>query len=140
MAAKDPATVAQKWANNLSAAANSGAVTAGINAVTTSPGQAAARQKGVWLQNVTASADTWASNVAAVTLPSWQSDTINKGVPRIATGATAAEPKFQTFMGKLLTNINSAKSQLPPRGTFTQNLQRANQMATALHNTKGQYK
>lgn len=140
MAQKDPNSVANKWATNLAAAANSGAVTAGINAVQVAPGQAAARQKGVWLQNVTAAADTWASNVAAVPLQSWQQDAINKGVPRIATGATAAEPKFVNFMTKLLSTVNTAKAQLPPRGTFQQNLQRANQMATALHNAKGTFK
>jgi hypothetical protein len=139
MATRDPATIASKWSNNLAAAANSGAITNGINSVTVAPGQAAARQKGVWLQNTTAAADTWAANVAAVPLASWQQDAINKGVARIPTGAAAAEPKFQTFMGKLLTTINSAKSQLPPRGTFQQNLQRANQMATALHNAKGTF-
>lgn len=138
--AKDPTTSASKWATNLAGAANSGVVTAGINSVTVAPGQAAARQKAVWAANVAAAQDTWAANVAAVPLQSWQQDAINKGVPRIATGATAAEAKMTTFFTKLLPVINNAKNNLPPRGTFQQNLQRATAMATALHQAKGTFK
>lgn len=137
--ASDPTTAAQKWANNLAAAANSGVVTAGINSVTVAPGQAAARQKAVWASNVAAAQDKWAANTAAVTLQAWQQDAINKGVPRIATGATAAEPKMQAFLTKLLPVINNAKNNLPPRGTFQQNLQRATAMATALHQAAGTF-
>jgi len=139
MAVKDPTSVAEKWANNLSGAANSGAVAAGIAAVTTAPGQAAARQKSVWLQNVTSAQDRWAANTAAVSLQSWQQDATTKGVPRIATGATAAQPKFQQFMSKLLPFLNTQVQNLPPRGNFQQNLSRATAMATALHNAKGQF-
>ena len=138
--AKDPTTAANKWAANLANAANNGTITAGINAVTAAPGQAAARQKAVWAQNVAAAQDRWAANVAAVSLPSWQNDAITKGVPRVATGAQAAEAKMATFMGKLLPVINNAKAQLPPRGNFQQNLARAQAMATALHAAKGQFK
>lgn len=138
--AKDPSTVAAKWAANLSQAATSGAITAGIQGVTVAPGQAAARQKDVWAQNVAQAKDRWAANTAAVSLQQWQADAVQKGVPRIATGATAAEPKMQAFMNKLLPFVNSTKGNLPPRGTFAQNLQRANAMATALHNAAGQFK
>lgn len=137
--AKDPATIAKKWADNLSAAANNGTVTAGIQAVTMAPGVAAARQKAVWAQNTAAAQDRWAANVQ-VPLPEWQQAAINKGVARIATGATAAEPKMVSFMNKLMPVINNAKANLPARGTFQQNLARATQMATALHQAKGQFK
>lgn len=137
--AKDPTTAATKWATNLASAANSGVVTSGINSVTVAPGQAAARQKSVWAANVAAAQDIWASRVAGVSLSSWQQDAINKGVPRIATGAQSAEPKMVSFFTKLLPVINSAKSNLPPRGTFQQNLQRATAMATALHQAKGTF-
>lgn len=140
MATRDPNTVANKWAANLSAAANSGAVTAGIQSVTVAPGQAAARQKQAWMTNTPAAADKWAANTAAVSNAAWQEAAINKGVPRIATGATAAEPKMASFMSKLLPVINTAKGNLPPRGNFQQNLARATAMATALHNAAGSFK
>lgn len=138
--AKDPNASATKWANRLSSAANDGTIEAGIRGVTQAPGQAAARQKAVWAQNVAAAQDRWAANTAAVSLPQWQDAAVSKGVPRVATGATAAEAKFATFMGKLMPVINNAKAQLPARGNFQANLARANAMATALHNAKGTFK
>ena len=122
--------IAQKWANNLGAATTS--IQAGVNAVTVAPGQAAARQKAVWVANVNAAQDKWAARVAAVPLPVWQQDMITKGIPRIATGATAAQPKFSMFMGKLLPYINSAKAQLPPRGNLQQNIARMTQFVNSM--------
>ena len=92
--------------------------------MTVAPGQAAAKQKGVWVNNVTAAADKWATRVAAVPLSDWQQAMINKGVPRIATGATAAQPKMATFMGKLLPYIGAGQASLPARGDLNANVQR----------------
>lgn len=120
--AKDPTAVAAKWAQNLSASTES--IKAGIMGVTRAPGAAAAAQKAVYLANVTASADKWAQRVAAVTLNQWQDAAITKGLPRIATGAQAAQPKFATFMGSLLPFIENGRAQLPARGSLEQNLAR----------------
>lgn len=138
--AKDPMTIAKKWSDNLSNAANNGTIAAGIDSVTVAPGQAAARQKDTWAANVAQAKDRWATNVAAVSLPAWQDAAKTKGVARVATGAAAAENKMASFMGKLMPAINNAKGQLPARGSFQQNLTRANQMATQLHALKGQFK
>ena len=130
----DPNAVAARWANNLAGATSK--IQAGIESVTTPPGQLAARQKAAYVQGVTANADKWGTNVAAVPLSDWQNAAVQKGLPRIATGASQAEPKFATFMTKLLPYINSGRGQLPPRGNLQQNIQRA----TAWINYMAQFK
>lgn len=130
--AQTPDQIAANWASRL--AGSTQKITDGINAVTVAPGVAAARQKDVWLQNIQASQAKWARNVAAVSLTDWQQMTIQKGVPRIASGATAAQPKFQTFMSKFLPHVMAGKASLPPRGTLDQNINRA--VAMMRHNAK----
>lgn len=121
--AKDAATVAAEWKNRLSASTQK--MTDGVNSVTVAPGQAAARQKDVYVQNVTASANKWATNVASVSLSEWQQAIISKGIPRVATGAAAAESKMQQFFTKLLPYIAAGKGSLPARGGLDQNIQRS---------------
>lgn len=125
-----PDQIATNWAQNL--AGSTSKITAGVNAVTVAPGQAAARQKDVWLQNTQAAQAKWASRVAAVPLSDWQNAMTNKGVPRIASGATAAQPKFASFMTKFLPHLAAGKAALPPRGTLDQNVNRA--VAMIRHN------
>lgn len=122
MATPTPDQVAAKWAQGLASAGTR--ITEGVNSVSTAPGQAAARQKAVWAQNVAASQDKWAARVASVSTADWQQAMISKGVPRIGTGATAAQPKFATFMGQLLPHIAQVRGSLPPRGTLDQNINR----------------
>lgn len=117
-----PEEIAAAWAQGLQRSGDK--ITAGIRSTTVAPGQAAARQKQVWLQNIQANADKWAKNTAAVTLAEWQESMITKGVPRIAAGAAAAQPKFATFMGALLPHIDRVKAGLPARGGLEQNIDR----------------
>lgn len=129
--ATDPSTAAQDWVNGLSA--KTAKMTQSVQSVTVAPGQAAARQKAVWQQNTTAAADRWAANVSRVTLQDWQSAMVNKGIPRVASGAQAAQQKMQAVFSQLLPYIESAKSSLPPRGTFEQNKARATAMMDKMH-------
>lgn len=114
---------AAQWAQRLSGATDR--ITQGVNSVTTAPGQAAARQKAAYLANVQAAGDKWASRVASVPLSDWQQAMTQKGAPRIAQGAQAAQPKFAQFMGQLLPYIDSGKSALPARGNLEQNIARS---------------
>lgn len=114
--------IATDWANGLSQ--STGKIQSGIEAVTVAPGQAAAANKNGYVQGVAQSADKWARNVAAVDLASWKSDAINKGIPRIASGAQAAQPKMQAAMSRLIPYINSGLGNLPKRGTLDQNIAR----------------
>src|SRR5579859_8156754 len=129
--AANASTAAARWAQNLGAAREK--ITEGVNAVSTPPGQLASRQKALYVANVNARADVWAKNVAAVPLQTWKDDMLGKGLDRIATGATAAVPRFEAFLAKLIPAINAAKASLPPRGNFEQNLARSAAMARALH-------
>lgn len=130
----DPSTAAKRWSSGLAGAGTK--ITEGIRAVTTAPGQAAARQKQAWVQNTTASVDKWAANTAAVSLGDWQDAAISKGVPRIASGATAAEGKMAAFLTQLFPHIDSVKASLPARGGFDQNVQRMVAFSQGMHQFK----
>lgn len=126
-----PDQIAQDWANRLAAARDK--AQRGIESVTVAPGQAAARQKNVYLANVQASADKWARNTASVSLSEWQQAMTGKGLDRMAAGAAAAQGKVAQFMSKLLPAIQTIKASLPPRGTYEQNKARAVAMMDGLH-------
>jgi hypothetical protein len=123
MTSQTPDQIATNWSQNL--ASSTSKITNGVNAVTVAPGQAAARQKDVWLQNTQAAQAKWAQRVAAVPLSDWQAAMNTKGVPRIASGATAAQPKFASFMTKFLPHLAAGKAALPARGTLDQNINRS---------------
>lgn len=123
MSSLTPDQIAAKWSQNLGAAGPQ--IAAGVQSVKVAPGAAAAAQKQVWVQNTTSAANKWAANTAKVTKEEWQAAMINKGVPRIASGAAAAQPNFTQFMAKLLPYIDQQVSVLPARGDLEQNIQRA---------------
>lgn len=125
MAQKDPTQIAQKWVNNLSASGDS--IRAGVNAVTTAPGAAAARQKELYVSRVRDSADKWAANVGRVSLGDWQTSMIEKGLARIAGGAQAAQPKMQQFLSEFLPHVERVAQQVRamPKGNLDASIARA---------------
>lgn len=125
------ADAAARWAQNFGAAGQRWQ--AGVQAVTVAPGQLAAKAKPLWVQNTTAAADKFAANSAAVTREQWIAVTVEKGAPRLASGAQAAQPKLQAVFDKLFPFINSAVSGLPPRGDINQNIERSRQFALKMH-------
>ncbi len=141
MAKKTPQEVASKWARNLSGATDS--IRAGIEAVTESPTAKAARAVDRQVAGVQAAAASGKTQRAlmAVTLDEWKNAALNKGLPRIASGATAAEPKMELFMSEFLPFVESQVQTLDskmPRGDFEQNINRMVAMARALKKFKRQ--
>ena len=124
-----PDEVAQAWVNAMSQAATK--ATAGANAVTVSPGQSAANALQKWVQALASPQvqQKWQTQVGAVTLASWQQAYINKGVPRMASGASNAQAKFTAAMTSLLRFIDAGVAQVKsmPSATYAD---RENRMLT----------
>lgn len=118
-----PAENANKWKTRLSAATPE--IQAGIQRVQVAPGQAAARQKGAYLANVTASVDKWERNVSRVSLQSWQADAL-AGVNRVASGAQAKVGKVEAFLTEFQPHLDRVQAKLAsmPRGSLEANLAR----------------
>ena len=122
----------QKWSNNLNGAGQY--ITNGVNAVTVAPGQAAAAQAGRWAANVAAAQQKWAANVSAVSLQSWQSSMIKKGIPRIQQGTAQAVATKGPQIDKLLANVQTAVNavQSLPKGGLAQGIARATAFMQAM--------
>lgn len=131
------ATAAANWKTGFSGAATK--YQAGIDSVTVAPGQLAAAQKNLYVQNVQAAASRWAAKVGAVPLGDWKNAAKNIGSMNLASGAEKGAPKMQSFMNNFLPQLSSIVDSLGPRGTFEQNLARFQNYATQLHAKKGQF-
>lgn len=138
MSVKANATdAAQSWVNGMSGA--TAKYTAGVQAVKIAPGQLASAAAARWAANVAQAQAKFSANVSKVTLASWQASAVNKGAPRLASGAAAAQPKFQTFMTAFIPQLTNIVQSLPAGGTFEQNMARSMAYAQALHQTAGSY-
>lgn len=125
MGTKDPTLAANKWRDNLSAAAPS--IKAGVQGVQVSPGSLAAAQVDVWVANTMAAKDKWKTRVQ-VPLADWQDKMINLGIPRIAQGAAENVGKMAAFLTSFIPHVERGVQQMRaqyPRGTIDQNIQRA---------------
>lgn len=122
-----------KWGSRLNAA--SAEIKTGVQAVTTAPGVSAAKAKDLWLANLQAAANKWATNVAAVSLSAWQSAMVNKGIGRIAAGVTTAQQDKQGVIGNLLNVVYAGQAMVnqTPRGSIETNIQRAVSMMQYMH-------
>lgn len=125
-----PEEIAKNWSQRL--AGSTAKIQSGVESVTVAPGQAAARQSDAYLAGVQSNVDKFKRNVSAVSLGDWQQLTVSKGIPRIATGATAAQPKFTSFMTQLLPAIQANVNSLPARGGLENNITRMTQFVRGM--------
>lgn len=134
--ARSPGSVAAKWANNLSNATQS--IREGVENVSESPMAKAAARSDAYLQGIQrAVADgKYQDGLRRVSLEDWRRSLLEKGLPRIATGARASEGKFADFMGEFLPHVEAGQRALEsmPRGDLSQNIQRA--VAMMQHNAR----
>lgn len=121
----DPSAATAKWVTNLSNSTQ--AITAGVNAVTQAPGQAAAKQVQTWIAKLQASQQKWATNVSKVTLQEWQQAMVNIGIPRIAQGAQAKQSKYMSFATSFFPYLaqGQAKVKAMPKITLQDGINRA---------------
>lgn len=73
----------------------------------------------------------YANRVQSVSLSDWKSAYINKGIPRVASGAQAAQPKMQAFLQDFLPVAAAVSAQVDamPKATIEDSVNRA---ATAI--------
>lgn len=134
-ARKTAQQVAQKWSQNLGNATAS--MTNGANAVQVAPTQLAAANPQGYLNGVqqAVASGKWQRRLGNVSLQDWKTAYIQKGIPRVGTGATAAIPKVQAAFGPLLDFVYNTRDQVNqsnPRGSLAQNMARMNAFVQAM--------
>lgn len=136
MAMPSPADAAARWAQNLGGASQR--YIAGVQAVTVAPGTLAARAGPLWAQNTAAALTRFQKNSLAVGLGDWQNASVNKGAPRLASGAQMAQPKMEAALTRVFSQIASVVGSLPPRGDIEANIARAGAFARGMNRLKMQ--
>lgn len=103
---------AQKWAQNLSRSTDS--IKAGVQAVQEAPTARAARSLDKARMNYNQAIDSgrMARSLQAVTLSDWQQAFINKGIPRIQSGAAAGQSKYQQFAAQFYPIMDQVSQQV----------------------------
>ena len=126
MAQKNPADVAAKWARNLGGSTDS--IRRGVQAVTQNPAERAIARSDAYLAGVqrAIAEGRYARGLRRTTLQSWQDSMINKGLPRVASGANAAMPKMEAFLNAFLPYMSGLQAKLAnmPRGDLQTNIAR----------------
>lgn len=121
-----PKESAALWAERLGGA--TARITLGVERVTEAPGAKAAAAQEKMLLKITEAINSgrWAAEVSRVTLPEWKKAMLEKGVPRIRSGATAAIPEMEAFCTALFSHIESEQAKLEalPSVTLANNVAR----------------
>ena len=142
MAKMTPQDIAAKWSNRLGGAASD--IQKGVNAVTVAPSQRAIAQKAKMRQNILAAIDngSWENGLKNVSLSDWQQAFIQKGIPRITQGATAAQSKVANFHSKLQPAQDAIVAQVAamPKMNLQDSIARMTKMVTGMAALKGKLK
>jgi cytosine/adenosine deaminase-related metal-dependent hydrolase len=125
-----PQEAAEKWARRLGNAVQD--IRAGVERVSESPGQAAARKAAKWQAGVTQAMQSgkWERRVGAVTLEQWKRKTLDVGAQRIAQGATANQDKMADFAQAFFPHLaaGQARVRAMPDTTLEDRMTRAVEM------------
>ena len=107
-----PAEGATKWRERL--ANNVQAVKDGIDRVTESPTEKAAKKEDKWIAGVqkAKASGKWVRGLRSVSLEQWKTRARDLGADRIPSGAAAAEGKMATFYGKLFPHEQKLQSKI----------------------------
>lgn len=112
MAKISASDAAKAWVDGLSAATTK--MQRGVNNLTVSPTESAAKAKVKMLTNLTQAVNSgkWEAGLRGVTLDQWRQKYVEKGLPRVASGASASQDKMTSFMTQLLSYQDSALAAL----------------------------
>jgi len=142
MARVSAAEAAEKLVRRLQSSTQD--ITRGVDRVQVAPGIAAAEQQDRMLQSLieAITSGRWAAAVSAVSLGEWKNAMKDKGIPRIATGVAAAQPKIQAFFTKLLPQLDSIKAETDamPQNTIDERIARSAHFQRRMHDLKGTFK
>jgi hypothetical protein len=130
------ANIANDWANKMAASGDK--IRQGVQSVTESPTEKAALATDRMVAGIqrAAAEGKIQAGLRRVTLEDWRKAMIDKGVGRVGSGAMAAKPKFQDFMGEFIPWLEAGQRALEstPRGDTETNIQRA--VAMMRHNSQ----
>lgn len=119
--------VAAKWKRNLVASIPT--IKEGVESVTTSPMEQAARQKSAYVAGVQRAADSgaWEAGLRSVSLQDWKDAMLKKGTQRIAAGVEGASAKVTAFMQQLLPFTRQVSKEIDgmPKGTLEDGIARS---------------
>jgi len=134
-----PQNVANRWAANLANATQK--ITNSVNALTVSPTSLAANAAQTWLArlNDPATLTKFQNSLNRVTLNQWQTSMVQKGIPRISSGAQAAiQTKMIPFLTQWLPYEQAGQQQVKtmPKATLQDRINRAVFMINYNHQFK----
>lgn len=135
---KDPKKLAEKYVQRATAATQD--MIDGINAVSVNPAEKAIKAIPKMRANFLAALDSgqYEEAMKGVTLDSWKTAMIEKGVPRVAQGVRSAQPKMEAFFSQQAAYQEKIDAQLAkmPTTTLEDNIARMTQQVRMM----GQFK
>lgn len=104
--------ITEKWSRRMKGAVTD--IQNGIDSVTESPMEKAAKKKDKMIQNLTAAVTSgrWEKGLLSVTLADWKQKTKDKVAARLSSGVDGAQQKRGKFDSWLVTTVNSILPQI----------------------------